>query len=65
MLHEGLWGLSFGLIFPFTVMQQALLDMGGNTQMAGVLAAFLFGMATDAIGPETGLMLSDSSRSIC
>ena len=41
-LHEGIWGLSFGLVNPITVAQQVLADLGGNAEMAGLLAALMF-----------------------
>lgn len=42
VLHESLWGLSFALIDPITVLQLALKDLGGREALAGLFAGLLW-----------------------
>lgn len=39
--HETVWGLSFGLTNPFTILPLALVDLGGSSTLAGILGALL------------------------
>src|ERR1019366_9036034 len=43
ILHETLWGTSFALINPATILPLALKDLGGGAELAGLLVALLFG----------------------
>jgi MFS family permease len=40
--HEAIWGLSFALIDPITVLQLALKDLGGQAALAGLFAGLLW-----------------------
>jgi len=42
--HETVWGISFALIDPITTLQLALNDLGGNAELAGLLAGLLFAL---------------------
>src|SRR3954468_15588750 len=39
--HETVWGLSFGLTNPFTILPLALVDLGGSATLSGLLGALL------------------------
>jgi MFS family permease len=42
VIHETLWGVSFAMMDPVTVMQLALKELGGTTALAGLLGGLLF-----------------------
>jgi MFS family permease len=42
VLHETIWGVSFSLIDPVTILQLALRDLGGRAALAGLLGGLLF-----------------------
>lgn len=44
VMHETVWGISFALIDPVTTLQLALNDLGGNAELAGLLAGMLFAL---------------------
>lgn len=43
IVHESLWGASFALINPMTILPLALKDLGGGAEQAGFMVALLFG----------------------